>query len=99
MASWLFHGLRPRPDWRRVALMCKPHIFQKAPIVQTASPGTHWFCTCGRSLTQPLCDGAHKGTGLGPLKVEIAEEKQVAWCGCKHSQALPFCDGAHRSLP
>ncbi|MCB1127287.1 MAG: CDGSH iron-sulfur domain-containing protein [Verrucomicrobiae bacterium] len=78
--------------------MSEPHVFQKAPLVQPATPGTYWFCACGRSQSQPLCDGSHKGTGLGPLKTEITAEKQVAWCGCKHSKTLPFCDGTHRSL-
>jgi len=47
---------------------------------------------------QPFCDGSHKGTGLGPKKVEITEAKTVAWCACKHSQNAPFCDGTHAEL-
>src|ERR1700722_11049539 len=65
--------------------MSEPHVFQKSPIVQKVEPGTYWWCACGRSKGQPFCDGSHKGTGLGPTKVEITEAKTVAWCGCKHS--------------
>jgi len=79
--------------------MSDPIVFQKFPFVQKAEPGTYWWCACGRSATQPFCDGSHKGTGLGPIKQEIAEARQVAWCGCKHSQRKPFCDGSHSRLP
>lgn len=79
--------------------MRKPHVFQKAPLVQEADPGVYWFCTCGRSKGQPVCDGSHKGTDFAPLKVELKERRRVAWCRCKHSQELPWCDGSHASLP
>ena len=78
--------------------MTEPLAFQKSPIVQQMAPGTYWWCACGRSKTQPFCDGSHKGTGFGPMKTEIIEAKQVAWCACKHSLNKPFCDGTHRTL-
>lgn len=74
------------------------HIYQKSPIVQKVEPGTYWWCACGLSKSQPFCDGSHKGTGLGPRKVEITEAKTVAWCACKRSKDMPFCDGTHSSL-
>src|SRR5580704_15419412 len=79
--------------------MSEPHVFQKSPIVQKVEPGTYWWCACGRSKSQPFCDGSHKGTGLGPKEVEITEAKTVAWCACKHSKNQPFCDGSHSRLP
>ena len=78
--------------------MTEPVIAQRFPYVQPAGPGTLWWCACGRSKSQPFCDGAHKGTGLGPKKVDLAEAKTVAWCGCKHSKNGPFCDGSHSQL-
>lgn len=78
--------------------MSDPIICQKAPFVQKVEPGTYWWCACGRSKGQPFCDGSHKGTGLGPVKIEIAEAKTVAWCGCKHSGTKPFCDGTHSRI-
>jgi CDGSH iron-sulfur domain-containing protein 3 len=78
--------------------MSEPIVAQKSPIVQNAQPGTYWWCSCGRSAKQPFCDGAHKGTGFVPTKVDLTEAKTVAWCACKHSKAGAFCDGSHKSL-
>jgi CDGSH iron-sulfur domain-containing protein 3 len=78
--------------------MNDPIICQKAPMVQKTEPGTYWWCACGRSQHQPFCDGLHKGTGLSPLKVEMAQAGTVAWCACKHSKKSPFCDGSHAKL-
>jgi len=78
--------------------MEKPIAAQKSPIVQKVEPGEYWWCACGRSKSQPFCDGSHKGTGLGPKKVEITAAKTVAWCACKHSGNTPFCDGTHSTL-
>jgi CDGSH-type Zn-finger protein len=78
--------------------MSEPVIFQRGPIVQQIEPGTYYWCACGRSASQPFCDGSHKGTGLGPHEVEITEAKTIAWCACKHSAGKPFCDGSHRGL-
>jgi CDGSH-type Zn-finger protein len=74
-------------------------IAQKSPIVQKVTPGIYFWCACGRSKSQPFCDGSHKGTPFVPQRVEIKEEKTVAWCACKHSGTMPFCDGTHSSLP
>ncbi len=79
--------------------MSEPVIAQRSPIVQKVEPGTYWWCACGRSKSQPFCDGSHAGTGLGPKEVEITEAKTVAWCACKHSGNMPFCDGSHSRLP
>ena len=78
--------------------MAEPVIYQKSPIVQKVEPGTYWWCACGRSKSQPFCDGSHEGTGLEPKQVEITEAKMVAWCACKHSKHMPFCDGTHSRL-
>jgi CDGSH iron-sulfur domain-containing protein 3 len=73
-------------------------VFQKFPIVQKVEPGTYWWCSCGRSKSQPFCDGTHKGSSLAPQKVEVAEARTVAWCACKHAKSAPFCDGTHSKL-
>jgi len=78
--------------------MSEPVIFKRGPIVQTVEPGLYWWCACGRSKSQPFCDGSHKGTGLEPKEVEILERRTVAWCACKHSNKMPFCDGTHSTL-
>jgi CDGSH-type Zn-finger protein len=78
--------------------MEKPVIAQKKPYIIEEEPGTKFWCACGRSKSQPYCDGSHKGTGITLVKVEITEKKKVAWCGCKHSAKGAFCDGSHRNL-
>ena len=78
--------------------MPEPKIAQRSPFVQPAAAGTYAWCACGGSKNQPFCDGAHKGSGLSPVKVTIAEAKTVAWCGCKHSKNPPYCDGSHGKL-
>jgi CDGSH-type Zn-finger protein len=78
--------------------MSEPIICQRKPFVQKVEPGTYWWCACGRSKTQPFCDGSHEGTGLEPKEVEITEATNKAWCGCKHSKDGAFCDGTHKEL-
>ncbi len=78
--------------------MDKPKVVQKAPYVMVAEPGMYSWCSCGLSATQPFCDGAHKGTGMRSVKVEILEKSTVAWCGCKHSAKGARCDGSHSRL-
>lgn len=57
------------------------------------------WCSCGRSATQPFCDGSHVGTGFLPIAFKAERDEDVIFCGCKHTAAGPFCDGAHSNLP
>jgi CDGSH-type Zn-finger protein len=75
-----------------------PIVAQKSPIVKEMAAGTYHWCACGKSKSQPLCDGSHKGSGFAPLPVTLAEPKKVAWCACKHSKNPPYCDGTHRTV-
>jgi CDGSH-type Zn-finger protein len=68
------------------------------PFVMNVKPGTYVWCSCGKSKSQPFCDGSHESTGMRPMFVEITEEKQVAWCGCKTSGNKPYCDGSHKKF-
>lgn len=79
--------------------MTEPVIAQRAPYVVEEDAGIYFWCACGRSKSQPYCDGSHKGTGFSPIKVVLEDDKKVAWCGCKHSGNKPYCDGAHKKLP
>jgi CDGSH-type Zn-finger protein len=75
-----------------------PVIAQKAPYELELEPGTYYWCACGRSKSQPFCDGSHEGTGFEPKEFVIAEKQTVSLCGCKWTADAPFCDGAHESL-
>jgi CDGSH-type Zn-finger protein/mannose-6-phosphate isomerase-like protein (cupin superfamily) len=57
------------------------------------------WCSCGRSKTQPFCDGSHVGTGFLPVAFKAERDEDVIFCGCKHTGTPPFCDGAHSNLP
>lgn len=78
--------------------MEKPEVAAKEPIHQSMNPGTYWWCACGRSLTQPFCDGSHAGTSFTPLEVTLNESQNVWWCQCKHSGNPPYCDGSHHTV-
>ena len=79
--------------------MSEPTIAQKSPFVLPMKAGTYYFCMCGKSKSQPFCDGSHKGSAFAPKKTDVTEAKTLAGCGCKHSKNLPFCDGSHARLP
>jgi CDGSH-type Zn-finger protein len=78
-----------------------PLIPQRTPhLMETLAPGDYWWCACGRSRTQPFCDGSHQGSGFTPLKFTVKANSGTLWlCGCKHSRHKPFCDGYHNKLP
>lgn len=78
--------------------MEKPIVAAKEPAVVTLEPGTYYWCQCGRSKTQPFCDGSHAGTVFSPVEFAMTEMKQVALCQCKRTQTPPFCDGTHKTL-
>jgi len=78
--------------------MSKPTIAAKEPAVIELSPGTYYWCRCGKSAKQPFCDGAHNGTDFEPLELNIIEKQQVALYQCKHTANQPFCDGSHKDL-
>lgn len=74
-------------------------VAQKGPYeVELEAGKTYFWCACGRSATQPFCDGSHKGTGLSPHRFEATATGTVFLCGCKQTGDRPFCDGTHESL-
>ena len=76
-----------------------PIIAQKSPYVVELEAGkSYWWCSCGRSETQPFCDGSHQGTNFQPVEVSVDETKKVGLCGCKHTKNSPKCDRSHSKL-
>lgn len=76
-----------------------PIIAQKAPYpVEVTAGKTYFWCACGKSKSQPFCDGSHKDTSISPMKWTAPEDKKVFFCGCKASSKQPMCDGSHSKL-
>lgn len=78
--------------------MTEPVCAQKAPYAVELEAGSYWWCACGRSQSQPFCDGSHKGTEFSPLAFTLTERQKVWLCGCKRSSSKPYCDGTHKTL-
>lgn len=78
--------------------MPEPVIAQRAPYAVELEPGEYWWCRCGRSKSQPLCDGSHADTDFSPVKFSVTERTKQWLCGCKRTGTKPFCDGSHKKL-
>jgi CDGSH-type Zn-finger protein len=77
----------------------QPEMPQKAPFPVMVEKGRRYFwCACGRSASQPFCDGSHKGTAFTPVAYTAVKDEYVWFCGCKRSGERPLCDGTHARL-
>ena len=76
-----------------------PEIGGTKPIrVATEAGKSYWWCACGKSKSQPFCDGSHKGSGFSPIEYKAAESTKAFFCACKHSAKKPLCDGTHKRV-
>ena len=76
-----------------------PEIGGRRPIAINVVAGeSYWWCACGRSKTQPFCDGSHKVTSFTPIEFKAAKSEKVFFCTCKRSGKRPLCDGSHKKL-
>ena len=77
----------------------QPLVAQKSPYAADVEEDkSYYWCACGRSKSQPFCDGSHKGTGLEPLAYKADKSGTVYFCGCKKTGNSPLCDGTHNNL-
>ena len=71
-------------------------ITQKFPYSVSVEKNKNYaWCQCGRSKTQPFCDGSHKGTEFKPILYKARETAEIYFCGCKKTSNKPLCDGSH----
>lgn len=64
-------------------------------VMELKGDRTYLWCRCGRSASQPLCDGSHRGTGIQPMVFKPTADMKVRMCVCKRTGKPPFCDGSH----
>jgi CDGSH-type Zn-finger protein len=84
---------------REVPMSAAPVIAQKAPFqVKVEAGKSYWWCACGKSASQPFCDGSHKGSEFTPMEFKAAADGDAWFCGCKHSAGKPMCDGSHKMV-
>ncbi|KAK5638657.1 hypothetical protein RI129_012952, partial [Pyrocoelia pectoralis] len=77
-------------------------VYDKKPFKITLEAGKKYFwCLCGKSKSQPFCDGTHNNVylkiKLRPVKFQVQETKAYWLCQCKHTSLRPFCDGTHKT--
>jgi CDGSH-type Zn-finger protein len=87
------------PEPPNAAPLAQPLAAQRGPYeVQLEAGKTYLWCACGRSQTQPFCDGSHAGTGLTPVRFACTASGAQFLCGCKQTGDKPYCDGTHDTL-
>lgn len=93
--NWRFHA----PGIFRYSGMDEAVIAARKPCLVSLVEGrSYLWCACGRSKSQPFCDGAHVGSAFRPVKFIAQETDEELLCACKRTKSPPFCDGAHNAL-
>lgn len=68
---------------------------KNAPYTMWLKKGTYFWCSCGKSESEPFCDSSHGGTGKKPFEFVITSYEEVSLCGCGKTGRPPYCDGSH----
>jgi len=65
-------------------------------VVEVEVGKSYYWCACGKSNTQPFCDGSHADTEFNPVQYDATESTTIYFCGCKVTKNQPLCDGSHK---
>ena len=68
-----------------------------AIAIEVEEGKSYFWCSCGKSLKQPFCDGSHKGSEFNPVTYKAETTKKMFFCACKQTNNQPFCDRSHNT--
>ena len=92
-------GMARDRSGRSGGMNAQPEIGGRAPLAIDVEAGkSYWWCACGRSKSQPFCDGSHKGTPFSPVEWKADQAARTWFCACKRTGNRPMCDGSHKKL-
>ena len=89
-------------DRSELPLNSLPALTHRRPYKMELEPGkTYFYCTCGKSESQPWCDGSHRGTEWMPYKFTYegdSKKKHICWCKLNKDESEYRCDGSHKKF-
>ena len=99
-AAYLYPAVRSSdPKSELAPSFSKPSTVSNEPtMIDLVEGESYLWCQCGKSNTQPFCDGSHHGSKVTPVRFTAQRTGSVRLCNCKKTKSSPFCDDSHKSL-
>ena len=78
--------------------MNRDEILKRAfPVALDVEEGkVYYWCSCGKTANEPLCDKSDCGDKAYPFKAQLTET--LYFCACKETRDPPLCDGSHSKI-